>query len=919
MSGFRRRSIHRKRPDKSVVEQQEADDEAYHKMSRHNSIAEMGGDVARDPMGAVPAMGSFDDGDDAEGFKSKFTDKILQELPSITKEKDIKKQRKTFIAKMEQCCVVFDFSRKNGLAKNPAKLASSKMVKRKALMEAIDFVMTAKGAIDSETFQAIVQVVAENCFRSFETADDPTAPAFDPEDDEPILETGWPHLSLVYTLLLKTLDQKALNVDLFVSVAGTEFVSRLVANMGSCDPRERDSAKSCVHRAYGRFMPIRASIRKMLKDVMIRLAYDTTAVPFHGAQELLEFYGCIVNGFVSPIKDEHKAMLVGGLLPLHRCKSLAVYHRQLVYCVTQFLSKAPDLVHVVLPYILAHWPRNNAPKEMLYMSELEGIMRAIDAPTLDDIFELACRRIAKCAQSVHFMVAERALSFWNNPIFLRQVRKDLSMAFPILAPALHLNSKRHWSGSIHDHNDNAIEVMNEIDADMFMELAPAQIQSEKADRQTARASMESKWDRLAAMAKANPIGNQVGVTEGVPTGPSAVPDVFMKGETTSPHRQYRLHKRRARPELDKLRHPDDVAARARAAKEEADEEAEEEKFDDETDEEDSEVVMRRQHTLSEAVSPTGTVPAGNPRSALTRRKSTLVLPNAKEVEKELEDFEPNPMEAVPPSPITSPMTSPVVTPIGSDDDDDGGGGAAGAAAGTAGPPPTPSFSHNVPVPDEEEGLVPVPRVAGPHDNGCWMVKRSAGTFKRSNRRWFAIESSKGRIAYYSQEVGAGLPSAEPRGTIRFKDIMKVGQSNRQLVIVSSRRPKFTLTAATTAISQQWAQALAAALNSDGPAGGVAVEGKPAPAGLASVPASKKRNAKAPPEGAPGAEGAKVEEKPRVRRSSGEYGFSPTEGNSPVLPVVGNGADANGSTSPADIAYGFGSGDEFVGDDWDLEA
>eukprot|EP00036_Acanthoecidae_sp_10tr_P026495 CAMPEP_0206330312 /NCGR_PEP_ID=MMETSP0106_2-20121207/23655_1 /ASSEMBLY_ACC=CAM_ASM_000206 /TAXON_ID=81532 /ORGANISM="Acanthoeca-like sp., Strain 10tr" /LENGTH=226 /DNA_ID=CAMNT_0053763069 /DNA_START=5 /DNA_END=682 /DNA_ORIENTATION=+ len=226
-------------------------------------------------------------------------------------------------------------------------------------------------------------------------------------------------------------------------------------------------------------------------------------------------------------------------------------------------------------------------------------MRAIDAPTLDDIFELACRRIAKCAQSVHFMVAERALSFWNNPIFLRQVRKDLSMAFPILAPALHLNSKRHWSGSIHDHNDNAISV-----------------------------------------------------TEGVPTGPSAVPDVFMKGETTSPHRQYRLHKRRARPELDKLRHPDDVAARARAAKEEADEEAEEEKFDDETDEEDSEVVMRRQHTLSEAVSPTGTVPAGNPRSALTRRKSTLVLPNAKEVEKELEDFEPNPMEAVPPSPIT---------------------------------------------------------------------------------------------------------------------------------------------------------------------------------------------------------------------------------------------------------------------------
>ena len=114
--------------------------------------------------------------------------------------------------------------------------------------------------------------------------------------------------------------------------------------------------------------------------------------------------------------------MISGLLPLHRCRLLSTYHRQLMYCIIQFLNKASDLIDAVLPYLLAHWPKNNAPKEVLFINEIEQIMRAVDGETLDGVFEMLSRRIARCAQSVHFMVAERALSFWNNTIFLRQVR-----------------------------------------------------------------------------------------------------------------------------------------------------------------------------------------------------------------------------------------------------------------------------------------------------------------------------------------------------------------------------------------------------------------------------------------------------------------------------------------------------------------
>jgi len=55
----------------------------------------------------------------------------------------------------------------------------------------------------------------------------------------------------------------------------------------------------------------------------------------------------IINGFALPLKEEHKVFLKRVLLPLHKMKSLAVYHAQLAYCVVQFLEKDPSLTEPV--------------------------------------------------------------------------------------------------------------------------------------------------------------------------------------------------------------------------------------------------------------------------------------------------------------------------------------------------------------------------------------------------------------------------------------------------------------------------------------------------------------------------------------------------------------------------------------------
>lgn len=77
-----------------------------------------------------------------------------------------------------------------------------------------------------------------------------------------------------------------------------------------------------------------------------RFVYETEH--HNGIAELLEILGSIINGFALPLKEEHKAFLLKALLPLHKVKSLSVYHPQLAYCVVQFLEKDPSLTEPVI-------------------------------------------------------------------------------------------------------------------------------------------------------------------------------------------------------------------------------------------------------------------------------------------------------------------------------------------------------------------------------------------------------------------------------------------------------------------------------------------------------------------------------------------------------------------------------------------
>ena len=65
---------------------------------------------------------------------------------------------------------------------------------------------------------------ASNLFRSIPPPVNPSGDAFDPEEDEPVLELAWPHLQVVYEFFLRFVESPDFNTNIAKRYIDTSFV-----------------------------------------------------------------------------------------------------------------------------------------------------------------------------------------------------------------------------------------------------------------------------------------------------------------------------------------------------------------------------------------------------------------------------------------------------------------------------------------------------------------------------------------------------------------------------------------------------------------------------------------------------------------------------------------------------------------------
>ncbi|XP_013389129.1 serine/threonine-protein phosphatase 2A 56 kDa regulatory subunit gamma isoform isoform X2 [Lingula anatina] len=425
----------------------------------------------------------------------------LQKLPML-KDATPAEREDLFVQKIRQCCVMFDF------VQDPLSDLKWKEVKRAALNEMVEYVQQNRGVITDAIYPECIQMFSSNLFRTLPPSSNPTGAEFDPEEDEPTLEAAWPHLQLVYEFFLRFLESPDFQPNTAKRYIDQKFVLQLLDLFDSEDPRERDFLKTILHRIYGKFLGLRAYIRKQINNIFYRFIYETER--HNGIAELLEILGSIINGFALPLKEEHKVFLLKVLLPLHKVKSLSVYHPQLAYCVVQFLEKDPSLTEPVIMGLLKFWPKVHSPKEVMFLNELEEILDVIEPAEFTKIMVPLFKRLAKCVSSPHFQVAERALYFWNNEYIMSLVSDNASVILPVMFPALYKNSKTHWNKTIHGLIYNALKLFMEMNQKLFDDCT----QQYKAERQKEKEKLkerEDAWVKLQGLAQVNPQYKKVAI------------------------------------------------------------------------------------------------------------------------------------------------------------------------------------------------------------------------------------------------------------------------------------------------------------------------------------------------------------------------------------------------------------------------
>ncbi|KAJ9178774.1 hypothetical protein P3X46_010631 [Hevea brasiliensis] len=417
---------------------------------------------------------------------SKNNSNKLSSSPKIVRQSSSDPESEGILSLISHCSVIYTFT-------DPLESPSQQDIKRNKLIQLLSIVKSPKMSLPEQTLSPLVNMISANLFQSLPPSNNNaiTADLLEDEEFASALSPTWPHLQLVYDILLRLV----LNVDpkVLSNYIDQSFLTNVLCLFQSEDPRERESLKNVYHRIYSRFTFYRSFMRKSMNEAFLHYIFETEK--HCGIGELLEIWGSIINGFTVPLKEEHKLFLMRVLIPLHKTKGMQLYHLQLSYCVNQFVQKEPMLGGIVVRGVLRYWPITNCHKEVLLIGELEELVDNIDPDHYRKLALPLCTQITRCLNSWNSQVAERALYIWNNEQFVKMANSAIEEVFPVVVEGMEKNLKWHWSKSVKQLTENVKAMLEEMDPSLY-EKCLQEIGHKEYLAQQEEVKRKKRWERI---------------------------------------------------------------------------------------------------------------------------------------------------------------------------------------------------------------------------------------------------------------------------------------------------------------------------------------------------------------------------------------------------------------------------------------
>ncbi|CAK9036994.1 Serine/threonine-protein phosphatase 2A 56 kDa regulatory subunit delta isoform (PP2A B subunit isoform B'-delta) (PP2A B subunit isoform B'-gamma) (PP2A B subunit isoform B56-delta) (PP2A B subunit isoform PR61-delta) (PP2A B subunit isoform R5-delta), partial [Durusdinium trenchii] len=337
----------------------------------------------------------------------------------------------------------------------------------------------------------------------------------------PACESNWVHLSLVYELFLKVLGSDVCPLDVKKRCIRGRLCHDFLQLFRSSNAREREYVKTIAHCMYSRLVCHRGIMRLGMANAFLEYAFISRQHP--GIAEMLEVFGSIASGFATPIKEEHKTMLVKCLLPLHSIKGSEVYQEQLSFVLMQYIAKDANLVVPVVQALLKFWPKRSAAKQILFLGEIGEIVNYMEPAHFAQVQGIMVRQLCDCISGHHFQVAEYAMGLLNNNSLYAMIFEDLAMrrqVLPALLMALRVAASS-WNSSVKQIGTDIIEFLRTLDIESFLECEKICEEREQQRQQQRQSSSQEHEPQETWVETDTDEGERIALRSETPTKPTS--------------------------------------------------------------------------------------------------------------------------------------------------------------------------------------------------------------------------------------------------------------------------------------------------------------------------------------------------------------------------------------------------------------
>ena len=312
------------------------------------------------------------------------------------------------------------------------------------------------------------------------------------QDSPAITEVYWPHLELVYSLLLKyqTANVKIRGFD-------KQYCRKLITNSSAPDAAERE--------VVAKLLALYISAHKSeLQDVMLKFSYILTSycqretVPF-AVQGILDFF---LAYYTKLDKQFLVRFLPDYVIPLISSQHFFSFMRQVKKIFELYMSLDQSWCMLIVDQILKRWPESSATKEGTFVALLTSVVENMNLTTFTTLAVPVFTQFTKCTCSDCLRVITLSSAVWTDVKVIPMVMDNTGLVFPIVVPKLLKMMKEHWNKEVQAMILKTLKTIRDLDSAKFDEMNGKSSKARNKPVQPEGPKTLTKWATVARAAAA---------------------------------------------------------------------------------------------------------------------------------------------------------------------------------------------------------------------------------------------------------------------------------------------------------------------------------------------------------------------------------------------------------------------------------